>query len=189
MYEFETDRLGFRQWQDRDKLPFAKMNSNAEVMKYFPNTLTNKQSDEFVERIVNHFKNFGYGLWAVDKKNTKEFIGYIGFLTATFVSDFTPCIEIGWRLDNRFWNNGFATEGAKKCLLYGFNILKFKDIYSFTSILNKQSIKVMEKIGLRRICTFNHPKIENNHPLQLHVLYNINEQSFINFSQSKNLLI
>lgn len=67
-YEFESERLGFRQWIDEDRIPFAKMNANQEVMKYFTKQLTEEESDKFIERISEHFKVHGYGLWAVEVK-------------------------------------------------------------------------------------------------------------------------
>lgn len=178
MYDFESNRLGFRRWREADKLPFSIMNSDPKVMEYFPNMLTKEQSDEFVDRINNHFCQYGYGLWAVEVKETNEFIGFIGFFTATFESSFTPCIEIGWRLSGKYWNNGYATEGAKECLQYGFHNLGMNEIYSFTSFINKPSINVMKKIGLQEECTFLHPKIDESNPLCLHVLYKIDKTTY-----------
>lgn len=170
-YVFETKRLGFRLWKESDKEPFYIMNSNDQVMKYFPKVLTKKESDEFYNRIQTHFKESGYGLWVVELKDTREFIGFIGFYRATFEAFFTPCIEIGWRLDNKYWNKGYATEGALRCINYGFEQLNLEKIYSFTSRINTPSIKVMEKIGLKKIDEFLHPKIEDSSPLKPHVLY------------------
>lgn len=180
-YEFESKRLGFRFWKPEDREPFSVMNANKLVMKYFPNTLNRNESDAFVERISNHFKNFGYGLWAVEIKSTNDFIGFIGFYTATFKSEFTPCIEIGWRLDQKFWNNGYATEGAKRCLEYGFKTLGFCRVYSFTSQINSQSINVMNKIGLSESRRFQHPNIDSNDPLCPHVLYTIDREGYGKF--------
>jgi ribosomal-protein-alanine N-acetyltransferase len=177
-YEFETDRLGFRLWKDEDSAPFASMNKDPEVMKYFPNVLSKEESDNFIKRIMNHFKDYGYGLWAVDIKETSEFIGFIGFYTATFQAEFTPCVEIGWRLDHRFWNKGYATEGAKRCLDYGFNRLGLNEICSFTSKLNKPSINVMKKIGLTEQGAFLHPNVNEDNPLRPHVLYKIDRKTY-----------
>lgn len=177
-YVFETERLGFRRWNEEDKIPFAEINANRKVMKYFSNVLSRKQSDEFVDKIRDHFNEQGYGLWAVDIKGTRKFIGFIGFYTATFESHFTPCVEIGWRLDNKYWNKGYATDGAKACLEYGFNNLEMDVIYSFTSQLNKPSINVMKKINLEEVETFNHPRIEKGDPLRLHVLYKIDKARY-----------
>lgn len=177
-YEFESERLGFRQWIDEDRIPFAKINSNQEVMKYFTKQLTEEESDKFIERISEHFKVHGYGLWAVEIKESSQFIGFIGFYTATFESAFTPCIEIGWRLDHNFWNMGYATEGAKKCLEFGLNKLGLVDIYSFTSQINEPSIRVMKKIGLIEMGTFPHSNIDDDNPLKPHVLYKIDKARY-----------
>lgn len=175
-YIFESSRLGFRIWEESDRELFANMNANKEVMRYFPKTLDSKESDAFIDRIQEHFESTGYGLWAVELKDTKEFIGFIGFLTATFEADFTPCVEIGWRLDNKYWNKGYATEGAKACLKYGFNELNLDDVYSFTTEINKPSQNVMKKIGLKKIGEFQHPRVEDYSPLKPHVLYRIDKK-------------
>lgn len=179
-YEFESDRLGFRLWKDDDSRIFSRMNADSKVMQYFPSILNEKESDQFIERIMEHFKEHGYGLWAVELKETHEFIGFIGFYTAKFESDFTPCVEIGWRLDHRFWNKGYATEGARKCLDYGFNKLGLNEIFSFTSAINKPSINVMKKIGLIEQGVFQHPNISEESPLKPHVLYKINRNIYDN---------
>ncbi len=177
-YIFETEHLGFRRWNEDDKIPFAKMNANKNVMKFFPEILSKEQSDELVDKINNNFNEYGFGLWAVEKKETQQFIGFIGFSMATFKSFFTPCIEIGWRLDNKHWNKGYATEGAKVCLEYGFNNLGIDRIYSFTAQLNIPSINVMKKLGLRKVGTFEHPRVKNDDPLKLHVLYKLDKTSY-----------
>lgn len=166
-------------WEESDKEPFAKMNANEEVMRYFPKALGPEESDQFVHRIQEHFKENGYGLWVVEIKDTKEFIGTIGFLIATFEAEFTPCVEIGWRLDNKYWNKGYATEGAKACLGYGFNELNFERVYSFTAVINEPSENVMNKIGLEKVGRFLHPRVEEGSSLKPHVLYKIDKKDTV----------
>jgi len=170
-YIFESKRLGFRLWLERDYELFSKMNQKETVMRYFDHPLTKEESYALIDRIINHYNEKGYTVWAIEIKETKEFIGFIGLYTAHFESDFTPCVEIGWRLDDQFWNKGYATEGAKEVLKYGTEILGIHDIYSFTSEINLPSIRVMEKIGLKKVKFFEHPNFEENHPLRPHVLY------------------
>lgn len=170
-YDFESKRLGFRRWKDEDKHIFSKMNSDKEVMEFMPKLLNIGESNDFIARIEAHFEKCGFGLWAVEIKERNEFIGFIGFLEATFESDFTPCIEIGWRLSKTSWNRGYATEGAKACLDYGFKVFNLNEVYSFTSSKNMKSIKVMEKIGLEKVKDFMHPNLEEGNPLRPHVLY------------------
>ena len=99
----------------------------------------------------------------------------MGIADVNFKEHFTPAIEIGWRLDNKFWRRGFGYEGARAILKYAFNHLMFKEVISFTSIMNIPSIRLMEKIGMKRDINgdFDHPRIEVNDSLRKHVLYRI----------------
>lgn len=168
---FETDRLGFRLWKSSDKAIFAQMNKDQEVMKFFPKTMTEAESDDFADRIMEGLIANGYGLWAVEEKCSGDFIGFIGLFEAGFEASFTPCIEIGWRLHKNYWNKGYATEGAMKCLEVAFQDYGIEEVYSFTAAINRPSINVMEKIGLHRMSLFEHPRIEENNQLRTHVLY------------------
>lgn len=134
--------------------------------------------------IVDKIKENGYGLFAVEEKETNEFLGFIGFHRATFEADFTPCIEFGWRLKKAAWGKGFATEGAAGCLQYGFTKLSFTDIYSFTAEVNTPSQNVMRKIGMKYVKDFDHPKLKQDSILKKHVLYHINWNEF-NFAEMK----
>ncbi len=180
MIYFETERLSFRDWKEQDLDVFRIMNKDIRVMKYFTKTLTDEETDKFYHVIQEEFNNYGYGLYAVETKNNREFIGFIGFHWANFNSDFTPCVEIGWRLKYGAWGNGYATEGAKACLKYGFDILGFNKVYSFTSKINLPSENVMKKIGLVKASEFEHPNINENNPLRPHLLYYIDSISLHN---------
>jgi RimJ/RimL family protein N-acetyltransferase len=166
-----TERLGLRKWIDADFIPFAEINKDSEVMEYFPRLLTDNETSEMIKRINSHFDKYGFGLFAVEKLATKEFIGFTGFMVPTFDSFFTPCIEIGWRIKKTDWGKGYATEAAKACLHYGFKTLQFAKVYSFTSVINLRSEKVMQKIGMVKAGEFDHPNIPRDNPLCRHVLY------------------
>jgi len=172
---FTSDRLGFRNWIESDKLPFSKMNANKEVMKYFPSTLSKKESDSYVDKFHNHFVENGFTFFAVDELATSKFIGFIGLINTSFEAEFTPCVEIGWRLQKESWNKGFATEGAKRCLQYAFTELNIKEIYSITALDNSNSENVMLKIGMEKQGTFEHPLLEDGHWLKTELLYKISK--------------
>lgn len=178
MTYFESERLIFRDWTDNDLDIFIAINKDKDVMKYFPNTLSNLESISFYEKIKKEFQELGYGLYAVETKHNKEFIGFIGFHKASFISNFTPCIEIGWRLIKEVWGKGYASEGAYACLQYGFDILGFGEIYSFTAVANTKSEKVMKKIGMTQASYFDHPNVEKQSDLLKHVLYLIKIKKF-----------
>lgn len=171
MVYFETERLKFRNWKESD-LPFLiEMGADESVMRYFPSTLTKDESISFYNRIHDEFKESGYSLYAAELKVEHDFIGFIGFHRATFEADFTPCIEITWRLRKEFWHQGYATEGAERCLEYGFNTFGFDKVYSFTAMINIPSEHVMQRIGMQKVNSFFHPNVDKENPLCEHVLY------------------
>ncbi len=173
MIEIVTPRLKLREWKEEDKEPFFQINSDPRVMEFMPKLLLQEESDQFIERIKLRFKKDGYSFLAVELIEHQTFIGLIGLSIPKFDAFFTPCVEIGWRLAYDYWGQGYATEGAKECLNYGFNQLNLSEIVSFTVPQNVRSRKVMERIGMKYVDEFNHPKLPPGHPLEKHVLYKI----------------
>ncbi len=171
MVYLETPRLILRDWTDDDRREFRQMNSDQRVMEFFPSTLTAAQSDRFFELIQNELKTHCYGLYAAQTKHDGRFIGFIGLHRAEFPSDFTPCVEIGWRLCYDAWGYGYATEGASACLQYGFKATTLHRIYSFTAVINTRSENVMKRIGMVKVREFDHPSMDRDSPLKRHVLY------------------
>ena len=181
-----TQRLCLRRWLSSDIEPFAKMNEDDHVMKYFPRKLTNNETIAWIEKSNLNFAKNKFGLFAVELKLTKEFIGFTGFAIPTFESFFTPCVEIGWRYKKEAWGQGYATEAAIACLAHGFDTFGFDKIVSFTSSLNARSQKLMQRIGMNYIADFDHPKIEKDNRLCRHVLYQITNQEFYNKNGLQN---
>ena len=150
------------------------MNSDPVTLKYFVRTDTKEESEKSFERIRNYLELHEFGLWAAEEKATENFMGFIG-LSDQYLEgiSFTPCIEIGWRLDKEFWGRGYATEGALEVLKFGQENLKIDQIYSYTARINTPSINVMKKIGLseRPELDFDHPKINAGEPIRNHVVF------------------
>lgn len=170
-----TERLLLRQWREEDLAPFARLNADPRVMEYFPKLQTREESDESVKRVAEHIQQYGWGFWAASLLETGEFIGFIGLQPVPFQAAFTPAVEIGWRLAFEHWGKGYATEGAKAALQYGFEKLHLQDIVSFTATGNMRSRAVMERIGMHHESNndFDHPKLLAGHPLRRHVFYRI----------------
>jgi RimJ/RimL family protein N-acetyltransferase len=174
MYFFQSKRLGFRQWKDTDAKVLAEMNQDPRVMEFFPDLLSEEETLAIITRIQNDIDQRSYGWFAVDELASGLFIGFIGISHPRFESFFTPCLEIGWRLHPDFWGKGYATEGAMACLKYAFEHLEVSSIYSFTTVANKRSERVMMNVGMNKIGEFEHPMLPN-HPLGPHVLYVIHK--------------
>ncbi len=178
--ELRTSRLRLRQWTDADRIPFARLNADSQVMEYFPGLLSKSESDAVADRIQAAMDQRGWGLWAVEVPGVTSFAGFVGLSEPNFQSHFTPCVEVGWRLAAEFWGRGYASEGANAALAFGFKELGLPEIVSFTAKLNLRSIAVMERIGMSREADgdFDHPGLPEEHILCRHVLYRIRTQDF-----------
>ncbi|MGA9668816.1 MAG: GNAT family N-acetyltransferase [Terracidiphilus sp.] len=170
-----TPRLILRPWRESDRIPFQAINADPRVMEFYPSTLTPQESDDLIARIDQHFVQHGHGPYAAELPATGAFIGYIGLYTPTFEAPFMPAVEIAWRLAFDHWGKGLATEGARAVLDHAFETLGLPGVVSFTVPQNQRSRRVMEKLGMVHDPTddFNHPRIQDGHPLRRHVLYRI----------------
>ena len=168
-----TPRLLLRPWRDSDRGPFAALNADPQVTRFFPSTLTADQSDQMVQTILAHWQTHGFGVFALELRETAQFIGFTGLNIPRFEAHFTPCVEIAWRLAAAHWNHGYASEAAAASLQFGFETLQLSEIVAFTVPANLPSRRVMEKIGMREDTSgaFDHPGVAESHPLRKHVLY------------------
>ncbi|MGV8919037.1 MAG: GNAT family N-acetyltransferase [Pseudomonas sp.] len=179
--ELHSARLLMRQWRDDDLPAFAAMCDDPQVMRYFPEPLSRLESAALIGRIRGHFAELGFGLWALERKDTGEFIGFTGLSVVGFRSHFTPAVEIGWRLAREHWGLGYASEAAWRALGCGFEHLALDQIVSFTAQSNLPSQKVMQAIGMQHKSAddFQHPNLPDGDPLKPHVLYRITRQQWI----------
>lgn len=173
--ELETPRLRLRRWRSEDRAAFAALNADPRVVEFLPGPLSHAESDAVADRIVAHFAEHGFGLWAVEILGVAPFAGFIGLSQPRFTAAFTPCVEIGWRLAAEHWGRGYATEGARAALAFGFEPLGLTEIVSFTVPENLRSRRVMEKLGMTRDPAedFDHPLLPAGHRLRRHVLYRV----------------
>lgn len=175
MIELRTARLLLREWRDEDLAPFAKLNADPQVMRYFPAVLDRSASDAMAVRIRARLAVDGWGLWAVEVPGVAPFIGFVGLARPRFESHFAPGVEVGWRLARTHWGRGYAPEAAREALRFGFADLGLDEIVSFTTTANLPSRRVMEKIGMSRDPSddFEHPDLPPGHPKRVHVLYRL----------------
>jgi len=169
--EIRTDRLLMRRWREADREPFAELNGDAETLLYFPSTLTRAQSDVFVDRIQARFDECGYGLWALEVRETGDFIGFTGLAPMPPDVPGAGGTEIGWRLVKHAWHRGYATEAARAALQVAFDGVGLAEIWSMTAVLNTPSQAVMRRIGLTEVARFEHPRVPDDSPLKPHVMY------------------
>jgi RimJ/RimL family protein N-acetyltransferase len=148
--EIDTERLLLRGWRDQDLEPYARICADPEVMRFIGSgsTLNREQSGAQVSRFVRHWGERGYGLWAVEEKESRAFVGFAGLAYQEWWVEGDQKTEVGWRLGREFWGRGLATEAAKAGVGYGFEKLDLKRIISIIQPGNVASRGVAEKAGL-----------------------------------------
>lgn len=173
-FVLRTPRLVLRPWRDADDDAFAAMFADPAVMEFLP-AAGRAEIDAFIQRIKTHFAAHGFGWWAVEVPGVAPFIGYVGLTVPRFDAHFMPAVEIGWRLASAHWGKGYATEGARAALEFGFTQLGLDEIVSFTVPANARSLRVMERLGMTHdpADDFDHPRLPEGHALRRHVLYRL----------------
>lgn len=166
-----TRRLLLRAWREADLEPFAALNADPEVMRYFPFVHSREESDRVAQSIQNRFRSYGFGFWAIETVDT-PFIGFVGLSYPNFEAPFSQTIEIGWRLAQKHWGKGYASEAARAALAFAFDRANAPEVVSFTPAINQRSIGVMERIGMSHDGYFEHPAIPEG-PLKKFALYRL----------------
>lgn len=166
-----TERLVLRAWRQDDLAPFAALTGDPEVMEHFPALLTREESDRLARLFDAGIRDRGWGMWAVERRDTGEFAGYVGIQPVTFESWFTPAVEIGWRLAKDHWGQGIATEAGTASLTYAFGTLGLDEVVAFTVPANTRSVAVMTRLGMTFAGDFDHPRMPEGQRLRRHVLY------------------
>ena len=175
----KTERLILRQWSEEDFDSFAGMCADEDVMEFFPATLTRDESVALANKAKSFIDKNNWGPWAVELLADQGFIGFVGLYVPDAKMPCSPCVEIAWRINKRYWGKGYATEAAREALAYAFAVLDLDEIVAFTAIGNAPSRAVMRKIGMEDTGkNFMHPDIDVNNPLCEHVLYKINKSQW-----------
>jgi RimJ/RimL family protein N-acetyltransferase len=146
MNQLETERTVLRMFTTNDLDDLAAILSSPEVMKYLEldcQPISRKQTQITIESIIRHWKNHGFGRWAVICKEDGKLIGMAGFRSHEDIG------ELVYVLDEPYWGVGLATEIADAILKYGFEVCNFLSIIAMTRPENVASRRVMDKIGMR----------------------------------------
>ncbi|MEQ8479583.1 MAG: GNAT family N-acetyltransferase [Hoeflea sp.] len=175
MKPIRTERLILRNWEDRDRALFHLINSDEQVMEFFPMRRDRTQSDEMMDRLADKIETRGFGLAAVEIAETGDVAGFTGLNPTTGIPVFEDgTVEIGWRIAPEFWGKGIAGEAARVWRDFGFDALGLERIVSFAVADNHRSTSLMRRIGMtaRPDLDFDHPAVPDTHPqLRRHVLY------------------
>lgn len=175
-----TERLTMQPWLAKHLGALAMICEDKEVMKFFPRVLTREECRSLLEGFNDHFREYGYGVWAMVPHGGEAPIGFCGLKQVTMNAPFAPAVEILWRLNRAAWGWGFANEAARAALQHGFEKVGLEEIVSFTTPKNLRSIALMERLGMRRDPEedFEHPALPEDDPLRPHVLYRLRREEW-----------
>lgn len=190
MIILETPRLIIRNWEERDRALFHHINSDPDVMEFFPFRRTRQEADERFDIWQKMITDTGFGFYALEDRQSGNAIGCAGLLR-TDIEPHLPkgTVEIGWRLIRECWGKGYVSEAARALLGHGFQQLSLPEIVAFAVHNNERSTAVMRRIGMLQVkgADFNHPNVPESHPqLKRHVLYRITAAQFAEQPQADN---
>lgn len=142
----ETERLFLREMNENDFVDIAEILQNTNVMYAYEHEFSDDDVRVWINRQIERYKQYGFGLWAVILKSTDKMIGQAGLTMQPYKG--TEVLEIGYLFKERFWHLGYAREAALGCKEYAFKYLNINKIHSIIKADNKASIKVAERIGM-----------------------------------------
>ncbi|MGN6466377.1 MAG: GNAT family N-acetyltransferase [Rhizobiaceae bacterium] len=177
MNPIRTPRLLLRNWEERDRDLFHRINSDPTVMEFFPFRRDRAEADVKMDELTAAIERDGFGFAAIETAASGQCAGFAGLSRPKGLPMFPPdTVEIGWRLAPEFWGKGYASEAARAWLAFGFETLGLEEIVSFAVASNRRSTAVMERIGMRRDPSgdFDHPAVGEDHAhLHRHVVYRL----------------
>lgn len=161
----ETQRLIIREILPSDCDDMLELHSDPEVHRYLGNkTITNH--DKIVETIHwlrKQYDTYGVGRWAMIDKRSNEFIGWTGLEMVTKeINNHKNFYDLGYRLMKKYWGQGYATESAFASVDYAFTKLHVSEIFAIADVDNVGSNKILKKVGLKFIETFDLEGVMHN---------------------------
>jgi [ribosomal protein S5]-alanine N-acetyltransferase len=143
----ETERLLLRTITHDDFADLFAIWSDAEAMRFYPNTLDEAAMRAWIERNLKRYEEYGHGLYAVIRKADQQFVGDCGLVVQDVEG--VAELEVGYQFNKQFWSNGYATEAARGCMDYARDVLKRERIISMIRPENLPSRRVAERNGLQ----------------------------------------
>ena len=137
---FETERLYLREMNQSDFKALSKILQDEETMYAYEGAFNDEEVQEWLDRQISRYHKWDFGLWAVVLKETDEMIGQCG-LTMQLWKD-KEVLETGYLFQRKYWHRGYATEAAKACKKYAFEVLDANEVCSIIRDTNVASQNV-----------------------------------------------
>lgn len=170
----ETDRLILRTWCAEDRSVYLVTCNTDAVTRHLDGPASIGDIDAALARIAKSQADHGFSFWTIERKNDRALLGYCGLRICDDLE--RPVhgeVEIGWRLREDAWGQGYAREAAEAALGWAWANLDVDRVVSFTVPANEPSWRLMERLGMKRRpdLDFAHPRFPPDHPLSRHITY------------------
>ncbi len=135
----ETERLVLREMTPGDFAALCRTLQDAEAMYAYEGVFSDTEVREWLDRQLSRYRSDGFGLWAVELSGTGELIGQCGLTWQEF--DGGRVMEVGYLFERAFWHHGYATEAARACRDYAFDVLGAEEVFSIIRDTNAASLR------------------------------------------------
>lgn len=155
----ESERVFLRPYTQADFAALHKIVSDKETMVAWGHGFSKKESEEWLEKQLAHYQQYGFGIWAIVEKQSGKIIGNAG-LNHTEISlkgKTQKIVEIGYLLHRDFWGKGYGSEVARMCAKYGFETLGLEEVYCLIKEDNLSSLKVAKKLSMQKVGEYPKP--------------------------------
>jgi RimJ/RimL family protein N-acetyltransferase len=174
-----TARLVLRRFEPGDLDELAAVFAHPEVWEFpYGRAFTRAETAAFLARQITHWQECGFGCWTARAHDTGRLLGYVGLSVPTFLPEILPAVEVCWRFTPTAWGQGYATEGATAALDEAFMTLGLGIVCSLTQTDNPRSVRVAERLGMRRIREVNVPPDERRGAVTA-ALYEIDDRDWL----------
>ena len=147
----ETARLILRNWREEDIEPFIRHTNTPAVMRWLGGVRTEEFHRTAIRNRIMVWQERGFTFWAVERKTDGELLGFCGLKIAdTAGSPIEGMVEVGWRLREDAWGQGYAKEAAIASLDFAFETLGAEQVVAITFNGNEPSWGLMERLGMTR---------------------------------------
>lgn len=158
-FVYESERVFLRPYTQADFAALHKIVSDKQTMYAWGQGFSKKESEEWLEKQLAHYQQYGFGIWAIVEKQSGKIIGNAG-LNHTEISlkgKTQKIVEIGYLLHRDFWGKGYGSEVARMCVKYGFETLGLEEVYCLIKEDNLSSLKVAKKLSMQKVGEYPKP--------------------------------
>ena len=145
----ETPRLQLREYTPEDFEALFEILSDAETMQHYPKPYDAEMTKRWIERNMENYRNYGFGLWAVILKETGAFIGDCGITIQPIDGELLP--EIGYHIHKNYWRQGFGSEAARAVRDWAFENTEYDCLYSYMKYTNVGSYATAAAAGMKKV--------------------------------------